>query len=258
MEKWESKDGHNIITLEVQEAYTRDVGRGVARIDCGTMVTLNASVGDTLAIKGKRTTVATCQQLHSNEKEGVIRMDANVRNNSGSEIGDSVEITRTHFPEEAKEITLVTLTIAGWNWDLPTDQGELLRSDLLHKIKLDFPNILANRVFGLGDNLVLESPFKADADGNSLVKATPSGFQRYGNEFRPHSNALFCFQLVETTPNVSVVQTTQKTVFKIIMLDYKDPNDKKCIKCKKVILSAPADYSDLPEFCPGCGCRIIV
>jgi transitional endoplasmic reticulum ATPase len=38
--------------LRVLEAYTRDVGRGVARIDDSTMDSLSASTGDVIEIKG--------------------------------------------------------------------------------------------------------------------------------------------------------------------------------------------------------------
>ena len=41
----------NELKLKVLEAYTRDVGRGVARIDYDSMDTLNASTGDVIEIK---------------------------------------------------------------------------------------------------------------------------------------------------------------------------------------------------------------
>ena len=44
----------NNLTLKVLEAYTRDVGRGVARIDYDSMDSLGASTGDVIEIKGKR------------------------------------------------------------------------------------------------------------------------------------------------------------------------------------------------------------
>ena len=47
----------NALSLKVLEAYTRDVGRGVARIDYDSMDTLSASTGDVIEIKGKRRTV---------------------------------------------------------------------------------------------------------------------------------------------------------------------------------------------------------
>ncbi|HEX5518849.1 MAG TPA: hypothetical protein VFX18_00255, partial [Candidatus Nitrosocosmicus sp.] len=50
----------NNLSLKVLEAYTRDVGRGVARIDYDSMDSLSASTGDVVEIKGKRKTVAKC------------------------------------------------------------------------------------------------------------------------------------------------------------------------------------------------------
>ena len=43
----------NALSLKVLEAYTRDVGRGVARIDYDSMDTLNASTGMLLKLKVK-------------------------------------------------------------------------------------------------------------------------------------------------------------------------------------------------------------
>ena len=39
------------LTLKVLEAYTRDVGRGVSRIDYDSMDSLSASTGDVIEIK---------------------------------------------------------------------------------------------------------------------------------------------------------------------------------------------------------------
>jgi hypothetical protein len=46
------------ISLKVLESYTRDVGRGIARIDYDTMEFLSVKTGDIIEIKGKRRTVA--------------------------------------------------------------------------------------------------------------------------------------------------------------------------------------------------------
>jgi len=85
----------NEISLKVLEAYTRDVGRGVARIDYDSMDTLNASTGDVIEIKGKRRTVAKCLPLYpSDEGKGIIRIDGLGRNNSGIAIGDSISVKK--------------------------------------------------------------------------------------------------------------------------------------------------------------------
>ena len=85
----------NTLSLKVLEAYTRDVGRGVARIDYDSMDTLNASTGDVIEIKGKRRTVAKCLPLYpSDEGKGIIRIDGLGRNNSGIAIGDTIAVRK--------------------------------------------------------------------------------------------------------------------------------------------------------------------
>jgi transitional endoplasmic reticulum ATPase len=85
----------NTLSLKVLEAYTRDVGRGVARIDYDSMDALSASTGDVVEIRGKRRTVAKCLPLYpSDEGKGIIRIDGLVRNNSGVAIGDTVIVKK--------------------------------------------------------------------------------------------------------------------------------------------------------------------
>jgi transitional endoplasmic reticulum ATPase len=85
----------NTLSLKVLEAYTRDVGRGVARIDYDSMDSLSASTGDVIEIRGKRRTVAKCLPLYpSDEGKGIIRVDGLVRNNAGVAIGDTVVVRK--------------------------------------------------------------------------------------------------------------------------------------------------------------------
>ena len=90
-----SQSGGGAISLKILEAYTRDVGRGVARIDYDSMDTLSASTGDVIEIKGKRRTVAKCLPLYpSDEGKGIIRIDGLGRNNSGIAIGDTISVRK--------------------------------------------------------------------------------------------------------------------------------------------------------------------
>ncbi|MFL6431153.1 MAG: CDC48 family AAA ATPase [Nitrososphaeraceae archaeon] len=83
------------LSLKVLEAYTRDVSRGVARIDYDSMDSLSASTGDVIEIRGKRRTVAKCLPLYpSDEGKGIIRVDGLVRNNAGVAIGDTVVVRK--------------------------------------------------------------------------------------------------------------------------------------------------------------------
>ena len=85
----------NTLSIKVLEAYTRDVGRGIARIDYDTMDSLAVSTGDVVEIRGKRRTTAKCLPLYpSDEGKGIIRIDGLVRNNSGIAIGDSVIVRK--------------------------------------------------------------------------------------------------------------------------------------------------------------------
>lgn len=95
--------------LKVLEAYTRDVGRGVVRLDYDTMDSLDASTGDIVELKGKRKTVGKCLPLYpSDEGRGVIRIDGLLRNNSGVAIGDSVTVRKIKAPP-AEKITVSPL-----------------------------------------------------------------------------------------------------------------------------------------------------
>ena len=77
------------------EAYSRDVGRGIARLDSDSMNSLSVVTGDVIEIKGKKRTVAKCMPLYpADEGKGIIRVDGLVRNNSGVAVGDKVEIRK--------------------------------------------------------------------------------------------------------------------------------------------------------------------
>jgi transitional endoplasmic reticulum ATPase len=93
------------VVLKVLEAYTRDVGRGVVRIDYDAMDSLDASTGDVVEVKGKRRTVGKCLPLYpSDEGRGVIRIDGLIRNNSGVAIGDTVTIKKIKAPPAEKVV----------------------------------------------------------------------------------------------------------------------------------------------------------
>ncbi len=69
------------------------------------MDSLDASTGDVVEIKGKRTTVGKCLPLYpSDEGRGVIRIDGLIRNNSGVAIGDTVAIKKIKAPPAEKVV----------------------------------------------------------------------------------------------------------------------------------------------------------
>ncbi len=98
------------VSLKIVEAYTRDVGRGIGRMDYDTLRLLGASAGDIIEISGgKKRTLAKCLPLYpSDAGKGVIRMDGLIRNNAGVAIGDTVTITKVKAVPAVK-VTLVPL-----------------------------------------------------------------------------------------------------------------------------------------------------
>jgi len=88
--------------LRVMEAYTKDVGRGVGRIDYESMDELQVTTGDVLEVKGKKRTVVKCLPLYpSDEGRGVIRIDGLTRLNAGVALGEFVTVRKIRaYPAE--------------------------------------------------------------------------------------------------------------------------------------------------------------
>ncbi|HEV8387520.1 MAG TPA: CDC48 family AAA ATPase [Nitrososphaera sp.] len=102
----------NILPLKALESYTRDVGRGTARIDYEAMDSLGATTGDIIEIKGKRRTVAKCLPLYpSDEGKNIIRIDGLMRNNAGVAIGDTVNAKKVKVVPAEKVIVSPLETI---------------------------------------------------------------------------------------------------------------------------------------------------
>jgi len=79
----------------VQESYTRDVSRGIVRIDKKTMNELNIDSGDIVEIVGGHKAVTQCLQMYpADEGKKIVRVDGLVRNNCKAEIGDVVHIRK--------------------------------------------------------------------------------------------------------------------------------------------------------------------
>uniref|UniRef100_A0A7C3MAG1 AAA family ATPase n=1 Tax=Archaeoglobus fulgidus TaxID=2234 RepID=A0A7C3MAG1_ARCFL len=94
------------ITLRVAEAYYRDVGRGVARIDPEVMEKFGLQSGDIIEIIGKNTVPAIVWPSYPEDRgTGVIRIDGSIRSNAGVGIDDRVRIRRV-TAKPAERVTL--------------------------------------------------------------------------------------------------------------------------------------------------------
>ena len=93
--------------LKILEAYTRDVGKGVVRIDYNIMDKLDCSTGDIIILKNKKKEiVAKALPLYpSDEDKGLCRTDGVTRTTLGVDINDSVTVTKT----DAKMCTNMTV-----------------------------------------------------------------------------------------------------------------------------------------------------
>ncbi len=81
--------------LRVLEAYYRDVGRSVARVDPEVMEKLNLQSGDIIEIEGKSKVPAIVWPGYPEDRgKGVIRIDGSLRSNAGVGIDDRVKIRK--------------------------------------------------------------------------------------------------------------------------------------------------------------------
>ncbi len=130
------------VTLKVAEAYHRDAGRGIARIDMVTMKKLGLVSGDTIEIQGKETAAAIVWPGYSDDVgKGVIRIDGNIRNNASVGIDDKVKINKV----DAKEATRITIA--------PTVQ---IRKEVIKVIEYQLQKILEGRPVIKGQKIRME------------------------------------------------------------------------------------------------------
>jgi len=93
------------IILRVVEAHSRDVGRGIARIDPKIVEEAGLTPGDVVEIVGKRRTVALVWPGYPEDYgKGLVRIDGYTRNNAGVSIDEKVAVKKI----EAKKATKVT------------------------------------------------------------------------------------------------------------------------------------------------------
>lgn len=87
-------DMYSPLSLKVLEAYSTDVGRGVARIDQNSLNLLSLSEGDSVEIIGKDKAVeAKCLALLPYDEGGdIIRVDPHISKSIGVSIGETINI----------------------------------------------------------------------------------------------------------------------------------------------------------------------
>ena len=87
------------VTLRVAEALTRDVGRGLVRLDPTDMGTLGVQTGETVQFIGKRSTVAKALPAYAEDRgQGQVQMDGILRENAQAGLGDRVQMQKIVCP----------------------------------------------------------------------------------------------------------------------------------------------------------------
>jgi len=128
------------VTLRVAEAYYRDVGRGIARIDPEVMEKLGLQSGDVIEIIGKETVPAIVWPGYPEDRgTGTIRIDGSIRNNAGVGIGDRVRVRKVEAKPAEKVVLAPTEPVrlmGGENYLLrllegrPVKRGQKIRVEV--------------------------------------------------------------------------------------------------------------------------------
>jgi len=145
MEKNTPKD--KSLTLKVAEASSKDVSRGIVRLDPACFKKIGIEVGDVVTLKGKRETVAKVMPAYMEDRgKDLIRMDGITRENAGIGIDEKIAITKSDF-KPAQRIVVTPLTsmrsydaryIGSLLEGLPLLEGDTVRARLIGTRTQDF------------------------------------------------------------------------------------------------------------------------
>ena len=95
------------LTLRVSEALTRDVGRGLVRLDPNDMTTLKVQTGETVRVIGKRSTVAKALPAYAEDRgQGIVQMDGILRENTQARASASASRLETIVCPVARTVVL--------------------------------------------------------------------------------------------------------------------------------------------------------
>lgn len=84
------------VLINSAEAYTRDVGNGVIRLNSYTMEKLNAKEGDVIEIIGNSKTYARCKSIFPSERDAdIARLDGLIRRNAGMGLNFPIRLRKS-------------------------------------------------------------------------------------------------------------------------------------------------------------------
>jgi transitional endoplasmic reticulum ATPase len=165
------------LSLRIKEARTMDAGRGIARVDPGSLASIGARIGDVIALMGERTTHVRALPAHSEDRGlGLILIDGATRANLGASVDDAVEVCRAEASNAEK------LTLAFEN--PPSANAAFLRriAQVLEGLPLTSGDTVRLRVVGGRDLLATVSATRPEgavfALPETLIDITSSEGQR--------------------------------------------------------------------------------
>ncbi|MBW6469850.1 MAG: CDC48 family AAA ATPase [Methanosarcinaceae archaeon] len=130
------------IIVRVAEAYHRDAGRGIARLDKDLMLKIGVVSGDIIEIKSKEKAYGIVWPGYPDDTgKDTIRIDGNIRNNAKVGLDDKVTIKKIDA-KEAKKVTLAPTQpvrlVGGTRYILrilegrPIDRGQNIRVETVN------------------------------------------------------------------------------------------------------------------------------
>jgi len=152
-----AKEKTGTIILKVAEAGSKDVGRGIVRLDPADFQKIGIEVGDVVSLTGKRKTVAKVLPAYMEDRgQRVIRLDGIARENAQVGIDEKVIVGRCDF-QPAQKIVVAPLTLMR-SYDaryigsllegLPLVEGDLVRARLIGSRTQDF-KVVSTRPAGV-------------------------------------------------------------------------------------------------------------
>ncbi len=192
------------VRLQVAGAQNPDVGKGVARLNQKALAALGLEPGAVIAIAGKRTTAAVALPPYAEDAGlDLIRLDGLQRANTGTGIGDHVEVSRA----DVKPAVRVTLAPAQPGVRLQGSGQALLRT-------------LLGRPFASGD-VISTSVYRRQPD---FPQGLPEDvFRQFFGQQRAFGLQEIRLVVQQTTPR-GVVQVTEGTEIDLLP-EYMEPDE---------------------------------
>ena len=137
--------GASKITLKVSEASSRDVGKGLARLDPKDMQQAGVAVGDIVLICGKRATAAKVMPAYQEARgQQSVQIDGLTRRNAGVGIGEKATLELV----SARPATRITLAPVDGRVALTRERDRAYVGKLLNDLPVQTGDVIRATLFG--------------------------------------------------------------------------------------------------------------